>query len=70
MQTRAGRGFWPGGNGGGGGGGPRLPGWAEPSLGWASAPRPGVRGDLGPVPVCSSALGLSFSGLLEGRTQW
>lgn len=66
VQTRAGRGFWPGGSGGGGG--PRLPGWAGPSLGWASGPRPGVRGDLGPVPVCSSTLGLSFPEPLEGQT--
>lgn len=68
VQTRAGRGFWPGGNGGGGGGGSRPPGWAGPSLGCASGPRPGVRGDLGPVPVCFCALGLTFPEPLEGQT--
>lgn len=49
----------------------RRPGWAVPSLGWASGPRPRVRGDLGPVPICSSVLWASASSpeLLDGQTQ-
>lgn len=49
----------------------RLPGWAVPSLGWASGPRPGVQGDLGPVLVCFSAPWASASSLEPrvGQTQ-
>lgn len=52
--------FWDGRQLGRGRGGLRRRGWAVPRLGWVSRPLPGVRSDLGPVPVCSSAVGFSF----------
>lgn len=52
-------------------GGLTRPGWAVPSLGWSSGPRPGVQGDLGPVLVCCSVLWASASSpeTLKGQTQ-
>lgn len=42
-------------------GGLRHRDWAVLSLGWASGARPRVRGDLGPVPICSLVLWASAS---------